>query len=122
MFQEGYDKGVREQLVSTYQILTDVYDDLLTPARLKCVDEDSDEYRTEKRKMQAISQGLSRDYNLSDIQYPQTSIQRMRSDENFYDHHAFQVLNIQLFKMTPDEYKQALQGLPQLDDQGNPNS
>lgn len=112
MFQEGYDKGVREQLASSYQILVDVYDDILTTARLRCADEDSDEYRTEKKKVAAISQGLARDYNLCDIHYPQTSIQRMREDEDFYDHHAFQILNIQFFKMTPDEYKVALQGLP----------
>ena len=112
MFSSDGEKPIRDTLIKAYNILEEIYDDLLTPVRLKQVVSDQVMFAQDMAKLKLINQTISRDRSLEEIKYPFTNLNLLRKSEKLYSHYATHVLSIDAYRMTETQYRSALTGLP----------
>lgn len=118
MYQENYENNFRENLVRSYQIIREVYDDICCPVRWKQVTGNRDLYETDKKKAFNIASIISSNRPLEETPCAYTNLHLLRSkdpDNHFFSDHLCSILSIDSFKMSDFEYRNALTGLPTWD-------
>jgi hypothetical protein len=62
--------------------------------------------------LKLITLNIARDKNLDDIKYNLIHLQKLKDTEAIYDDYSVHILGIDNFKMTENEYRNAINGLP----------
>ena len=72
--------------------------------------------------LKLITYNISRDKNVEDIKYNLIHLQLLKDTEKLYDSYAVHALGIDNFKMTDNEYRNALNGFPISDNNHTTNT
>ena len=117
MLQESAESDARDHLVQAYEILREIYNDMLTPIRQRQARGFPDLDNEDIMYANHIGQLISQNRYLEEIKCTFTNFALLNaetsSDKNqFYDHHYWQVADILCFRMTESDYRAALTGLP----------
>ena len=115
MYQERYESDYRETLVRAYQIIREIYDDIASPIRQHQVRGRSDLYETDRCKAINIA---NTNRPLEEITSTYTNMHLLRSKDttsHFFSEYLTSVLSIEAFKMSDNEYRNALGGFPVYD-------
>jgi len=59
-----------------------------------------------------MTTAIARDRNLEELKLKQIHLQTINETDDIYDDYATHVLGIETFKMTENQYRSALNGLP----------
>ena len=117
MLQDSAENEARDHLVQAYQILREIYNDMLTPIRQRQARGFPDLDKEDIMYANHIGQLISQNRYLEEIKCTFTNFALLNAENSseknqFYDHHYWQNTDILCFRMTESEYRAALIGLP----------
>ena len=112
MFSGSEEKAYKDNLAKSYAIIQEVYNDLLAPVMFKQLQVDQEMMDEVSKMVKLINYNISRDKSIDDFKFKLVHLQNYQNNSSIYDHYATHVLGIECYKMTENEYRDALVGMP----------
>ena len=104
LFTSDNAKTVRDNLVKSYTIIQEIYDDILAPLRISQIS-DSEVEKSELERLKAINLAISKDKSLDELASPLYNLERYLKKELFFSAELSDRLKLSSFDMTDQEYR-----------------